>query len=79
MKEKEHLQARRRGLGRVKQERQKLNRAQTFAFGQHARESDDSPLAPERHCGSIMMAMDAICIDPLKFRPDQSCRRLASY
>ncbi|KAL8830986.1 MAG: hypothetical protein Q9191_001135 [Dirinaria sp. TL-2023a] len=78
MKEKEHLQARRRGLGRVKQERQKLNRAQTFAFGQHEREADNSPLAAERHCGSILMAVDTISIDPLDLRPAQS-RRMASY
>lgn len=78
MKEKEHLQARRRGLGRVKQERQKLNRAQTFAFGQHGREADESPLAAERQCSSILMAMDTISIDPLDLRPAQS-RRMASY
>ena len=77
MKEKEYLQARRRGLGRVKQERQKLNRAQTFAFGQQTRESDAaSPAA--RQCGSIMMAMNAISMDCLNLRPEVS-RRMASY
>ncbi|KAL8797742.1 MAG: hypothetical protein Q9195_000094 [Heterodermia aff. obscurata] len=75
MKEKEHMQARKRGLGRVKQERQKLNRAQTFAFGQHNRQLEDSPTAINRQCSSAVIAMDVA--DGLG-RPLQSYRT-ASY
>ena len=77
MKEKEHLEARRKGLGRVKQERQKLNRAKTFAFGQHGRQADDSPLASSQQC-TLLMAMDTATIDPLDLGRVQS-RRVASY
>ena len=75
MKEKEHMQARKRGLGRVKQERQKLNRAQTFAFGQHSRQLEDSPTAVNRQCSSAVIAMDVT--DSLG-RPLQSYR-MASF
>ena len=77
MKEKEHLEARRRGLGRVKQERQKLNRAKTFAFGQHDRQADGSPLAPSQQC-TLLMSMGTAAMDLLDLRPVQS-RRMASY
>ena len=54
MKEKEHLQARRKGLGRVKQERQKLNRARCkLAVWHHINPSDSPillPLAYAWHC-----------------------------
>jgi M-phase inducer tyrosine phosphatase len=42
MNAKEHEFACERGLGKVKQ-RSKLNRAQTFAFGQHSPQMEDSP------------------------------------
>lgn len=42
MSSKEHEHACERGLGRVKQ-RSKLNRAQTYAFGQQSPEMEDSP------------------------------------
>ncbi|GKZ53980.1 cell division cycle-protein [Aspergillus niger] len=42
MSAKEHEFACERGLGKVKQ-RSKLNRAQTFAFGQHSPQMEDSP------------------------------------
>lgn len=77
MKEKEHMDARRKGLGRVKQERQKLNRAKTFAFGQCGRQADDSPLSSNQQC-TLLMSMDIAALDPLDLRPLQS-RRMASY
>lgn len=77
MKEKEHLEARRRGLGRVKHERQKLNRAKTFAFGQHSWQADDSPLASTQQC-TLLMAMDTAGIDPLDLRPLLS-QRICTY
>lgn len=42
MSAKEHEFACERGLGKVKQ-RSKLNRAQTFAFGEHSPQMEDSP------------------------------------
>ncbi|CAG7920647.1 unnamed protein product [Penicillium olsonii] len=42
MADKEHEFACERGLGKVKQ-RSKLNRAQTFAFGEHSPQVEDSP------------------------------------
>lgn len=44
---KEHADACEKGLGKVKQ-RSKLIRAQTFAFGDHSAQMDDSPTAPSR-------------------------------
>ena len=76
MKEKEHIQARKRGLGRVKQERQKLNRAQTFAFGQHNQHMEDSPTAINRQCSTSIMAIDVA--ESWEFRPHPS-QRMASY
>ena len=75
MKEKEHMQARKRGLGRVKQERQKLNRAQTFAFGQHSQQIEDSPTAINRQCSSAVIAMDVADILDRRLQS----RRMASY
>jgi M-phase inducer tyrosine phosphatase len=42
MSDKEHEFACERGLGKVKQ-RSKLNRAQTFAFGEQSPQMEDSP------------------------------------
>ena len=76
MKEKEHMQARKRGLFRVKQERQKLNRAQTFHFGQHDHQIDDSPTAINRRCSSATTAMNGI--DSLDVRLYQSRRMVGN-
>ncbi|KAG8532637.1 uncharacterized protein KY384_002514 [Bacidia gigantensis] len=48
MGDKKHENACERGMGRVKQQRTKLSRAQTFAFGQHEPPTDDSPTASSR-------------------------------
>lgn len=70
---KEHANACERGLGRIKQQRGKLSRAQTFAFGQRDHSTADSPTAPGRQCNSAsMMGMD---ISP---RQLDSTRRLSS-
>ena len=54
----EHANACERGLGRIKQQRAKLSRAQTFAFGQHGQQKDDSPTASGRQCSGLMTGMD---------------------
>jgi len=51
MNAKEHEYACERGLGKVKQ-RSKLNRAQTFAFGETSPEMEDSPTGRCRNPGS---------------------------
>jgi M-phase inducer tyrosine phosphatase len=48
MEAKEHEMACERGMGKVKQQRTKLMRAQTFAFGQHSPQVDSSPTAMGR-------------------------------
>ncbi|OAX80342.1 hypothetical protein ACJ72_05330 [Emergomyces africanus] len=50
MAAKEHAFACERGLGKVKQ-RSKLARAQTFAFGQHSPQMEDSPTGRCRNAG----------------------------
>lgn len=76
---KEHANACERGLGRIKQQRGKLSRAQTFAFGQRDHSTADSPTAPGRQCNSSsMMGMD---ISPRQLDSTRrlSSRRVASY
>ncbi len=78
MAAKEHQTACERGLGRMKQQRGKLMRAQTFAFGQHQQLTEDSPTAINRPCDDIMMGTDTPLdpgLDPKRFHS----RRMASY
>ncbi len=79
MAAKEHAQACERGLGKVKQ-RSKLQRAQTYAFGQHGSMQDSSPTAPGRESmGSLSSLMDIdvtmACGSPGRLR----ATRMASY
>jgi M-phase inducer tyrosine phosphatase len=77
MAAKEHANACERGLGKIKQQRVKLGRAQTFAFGQHNQPTNDSPTTSNRHC-SPMMGMDG----SMDRHPDPQrlhSRRMASY
>ena len=78
MAAKEHEAACERGLGRIKQQRTKLGRAQTFAFGQHDRGDESSPTAAGRQCGPVTATSD------LLLRPDDHLRhwqskRMLSY
>jgi M-phase inducer tyrosine phosphatase len=52
MNDQRHEQACERGMAKVKQNRQKLFRNQTFAFGQNSDDTEDSPTATSR----VMMA-----------------------
>ena len=58
MNDKAHATACERGLGRIKQPRAKLGRAQTFAFGQHNQAAQESPTTFTKQCGSFMTTMD---------------------
>ncbi|KAI9871187.1 MAG: cell division cycle- protein [Pleopsidium flavum] len=82
MAAKEHQTACERGLGRMKQQRGKLMRAQTFAFGQHPhqiqQQMEDSPTALGRPCDDMMMGTGVSFdqhLDPMR----SHARRMASY
>ena len=78
MDAKEHANACERGLGRIKQQRGKLSRAQTFAFGQHGEQMDDSPTASGRQCNSAMSGMGIAAHDGSISGRMQS-RRMVSF
>lgn len=76
MDAKEHEQSCERGLNRLKQ-RTKLNRAQTFAFGQHSCQMEDSPTAVGRsRSGSGVFTLGD---DSLNLGRLGATRRMASY
>lgn len=77
MSAKEHEFACERGLGKVKQ-RSKLNRAQTFAFGQHSPQMEDSPTGPCRFSEDRLMSSPfSLSESPLPNRTPG--RRMLSY
>ena len=78
MAAKEHVNACERGLGRIKQQRAKLSRAQTFAFGQHGQQIDDSPTASGRQCSPLMTGMD-IAVDDQTVSRRMASRRMVSF
>ncbi|KAL9600735.1 MAG: hypothetical protein Q9219_002976 [cf. Caloplaca sp. 3 TL-2023] len=75
---KEHASACERGLGRIKQQRVKLCRAKTFAFGQQHQPPDDSPTACSRQNNALDLGMDISMDCNLETRRMLS-RRMASY
>lgn len=80
MDDKEHAYTCEREMGKLRQNRTKLSRAQTFAFGQHC--MDDSPTAPNRSRtlgagGDLMMGMN---MSPMDLSYDRGqARRMVSY
>lgn len=78
MAAKEHAAACERGLGRIKQQRGKLCRAQTFAFGQHNQPLEDSPTAFGRQANVLSLGMDISMDSILEAKRTQS-KRMASY
>ncbi|KAH8727875.1 hypothetical protein GQ44DRAFT_610642 [Phaeosphaeriaceae sp. PMI808] len=75
MDAKEHVQSCERGLNKLRQ-RTKLNRAQTFAFGQQSCQMEDSPTAVGRSkSGGIFMLGD----DSINAGRIGASRRMASY
>lgn len=75
---KEHASACERGLGRIKQQRVKLCRAKTFAFGQHNQSLEDSPTACGRQANVLSLGMDITMDHTLEVKRMLS-RRMASY
>lgn len=78
MAAKEHANACERGLGKIKQQRVKLGRAQTFAFGQHNQPIEESPTTSNRHSGPTMIGTEMPTDRYLDSQRLHS-RRMASY
>lgn len=81
MDDKEHAYTCEREMGKLRQNRTKLSRAQTFAFGQHG--MDDSPTAPNRTrtvgAGGDLMMM-GMTTSPMDLSYDRvQARRMVSY
>lgn len=79
MNDKEHVNACERGLGKVRQTRVKLARAQTFAFGQGNQSLQDSPTgAMNKKCSNLLMSMDISfdSPDPMK---RMEAKRMVSF
>lgn len=75
MDAKEHAYTCEREMGRLRQNRQKLSRAQTFAFGSH--QIDESPTAPNRSNRNDMMMLGSM--SPQNNLERVNARRMASY
>jgi M-phase inducer tyrosine phosphatase len=76
MDDKEHAYTCEREMGRLRQNRSKLSRAQTFAFGQG--QIDDSPTAPNRSRSSGSDLMMTGTMSPLGYDRGHA-RRMVSY
>lgn len=80
MNDQRHEQACERGMAKVKQQRQKLFRNQTFAFGQGCHdEMDDSPTAQGRSIGPRSHSTFDVGIDIAQGIGQSFARRMASY
>ena len=80
MDAKEHAYTCEREMGRLRQNRTKFGRAQTFAFGQQG--VDDSPTAPNRSktTGSTdLLMMDTMSTSPMLAYDRGHARRQVSY
>lgn len=78
MSDTRHEVACERGMAKVKG-RQKLNRAQTFAFGQHAEDMEDSPTAQSRGMGPRSQSTFSVGADISEGIGQSFARRMASY
>jgi hypothetical protein len=76
MDAKEHEQSCERGLNKLRQ-RTKLNRAQTFAFGQHSCQMEDSPTAVSRSRSGGIFTLGGD--DSFNSGRIGASRRMASY
>ncbi len=79
MNDKEHANACERDLGRIKQQRGKIGRAQTFAFGQKNQALDESPTAAGRPFGNLTMGLDFSTDYTAEANKRANARRMASY
>lgn len=75
----EHVNTCEREMGRLRQNRRGLGRAQTFAFGQQDRSPQDSPTAPGRAISRDCDSVDILGASP-GFGNDPRCaRRMVSF
>ena len=77
MDAKEHENACERGMNKLRQ-RSKLNRAQTFAFGQQSCQMEDSPTAVGRSKSGGILTLGG-CDDMFTLGRIGASRRMASY
>lgn len=79
MGDAQHVQTCEREMGRLRQHRKGLSRAQTFAFGQQNRSIENSPTAPNRP--SNRESMDSMMLGASPILGNDRChtRRMASY
>ena len=75
----EHAFTCEREMGRLRQNRKGLHRAQTFAFGQHGRSVDDSPSAPGRRAAACEPPQFMLGASPVLGSDRCHARRMASY
>lgn len=79
MNDHRHEQACEQGMAKVKQQRQKLFRHQTFAFGQGHDDLDDSPTAAGRNMGSRSRSTFDVGNNIAAGIGQSFARRMASY
>ena len=74
----EHVNTCEREMGRLRQNRRGLGRAQTFAFGQHHSTVEDSPTAPGRANSRDLDSMDMVGASPVPGHERGHARRMVS-
>ncbi|KAL1872296.1 hypothetical protein VTK73DRAFT_1645 [Phialemonium thermophilum] len=81
MGDSQHVHTCEREMGRLRQHRKGLSRAQTFAFGQQDRSVEDSPTAPSRpnRLGNRELPQAVIGASPILGNDRCHTRRMASY
>ncbi|KAK0624754.1 hypothetical protein B0T17DRAFT_616932 [Bombardia bombarda] len=75
----EHVNTCEREMGRLRQNRRGLGRAQTFAFGQEDRSPQDSPTAPGRPISRDSESLDMIGESPSLGTDRGRARRMVSF
>lgn len=79
MGDAQHVQTCEREMGRLRQHRKGLSRAQTFAFGQQNRSIENSPTAPSRPSNRDSMDTMMLGASPILGNDRCHTRRMASY
>ena len=85
MNDKAHTTACERGLGRIKQQRAKLGRAQTFHFGQHDAATQESPIVLNKQCSGFVTTMEIsemsmeLSLEETPMTKRGNARRMASF
>jgi len=79
MNDAEHVNTCEREMGRLRQTRRGLGRAQTYAFGQQDRSVLDSPTAPGRGGARDCDSMDMLGASPILGNDRGHARRMVSF